>query len=96
MLIIIFPIIKAINGAEDLGPVWIKRGREGERRGVELAENRLILGQFYSLSLPLNPNRPLSISQFTKSLVAQWHCLLFFKKRTGFNYHLPIVITIKL
>ena len=56
MLIIIFPIIKAINGAEDLGAVWIKRGREGERGGVkgskiELAENRLILGQFYSPSI---------------------------------------------
>ena len=48
-----------------LGPVWMEGGRrEVEGSRVELAENRLILGQiystlFYSPFLPLNPNGPL-------------------------------------
>ena len=49
-----------------LGPVWIE---EGGRSKVELAENRLILGQFYSIllyysSLPHNLNEPLILRAF--------------------------------
>ena len=54
----------------DLWPIWIEgggRGGEGEgleENRVELAENKLILDQFYSTllyspSLFLNPNRTL-------------------------------------
>ena len=56
---------------------WILYGQfglRGEKGGVEeskvkLAENRLILGQFYSIlpyfsSLPLNPNKPRDTHSF--------------------------------